>query len=130
MHRRLATFEGLQKFGITVPPKCVFCGHNLESFTHLLFECYFTRQLCNKLGNWLGHARQIQNWQIEITWIGKLAKSKQRIAEITSCIFAMMINRIWHVRNSNRFKQTPIQADQIIKEMVMHLHVRGRDSTK
>ncbi|KAK4730325.1 hypothetical protein R3W88_023313 [Solanum pinnatisectum] len=45
VHRRLATIEKLQKYGIVVPPDCVFCGQGLKSFTYLYFECHITRGL-------------------------------------------------------------------------------------
>lgn len=130
MHRRLATVERLERFGIDVPLDCVFCGQSLESFTHLFFECHTTRRLWSRICAWLGHQRQIQDWNTKVTWACKLAKSKNGKAEITSCAFAMVVNMIWKARNFSRFQKIPFQADQMIKEMVLHLHTRGRNSGK
>ncbi|KAK4713668.1 hypothetical protein R3W88_019575 [Solanum pinnatisectum] len=55
IHKRLATVERLQKFGINVPPDCAFCGQHLETFSHLFFECGVTRRIWR---------RMLQRWGI------------------------------------------------------------------
>jgi len=91
IQKRLATVERLQKFGINVPPNCAFCGQHLETFSHLFFECSVTKKIWNCMLQWLGHRRQIQDWETEVNWMSQIARRRGGVAEITSCVFAMVV---------------------------------------
>lgn len=55
LHRRLATIERLQKWGISMSKECVLCQKNIEETKeHLLFEWEYSRILWAKLLQWTG----------------------------------------------------------------------------
>ncbi|XP_019240155.1 PREDICTED: uncharacterized protein LOC109220147 [Nicotiana attenuata] len=83
--QRLATMERLLKIGIQVPAACVFCGHSLESFSHLFFECTNTKKLWSRLCLWPGYKRDIGGWEAELKWACMKAKSRRGSNAITSC---------------------------------------------
>lgn len=50
LHRKWATVERLQKWGITVNKDCVLCSSNTKyTFEHLLFECTYSRNMWNAM---------------------------------------------------------------------------------
>lgn len=61
VQHRLATVPQLIKFGIQVPTECIFCGQELETLEHLFFECDKTHNLWQRLCNWIGFRRVIQD---------------------------------------------------------------------
>ncbi|KAH0709212.1 hypothetical protein KY284_010639 [Solanum tuberosum] len=128
IQKRLATVERLQKFGINVPPDCAFCGQHLETFSHLFFECDVTRRIWRRLLQWMGYNRQIQDWETEVKWMSQVARRRGGQAEITSCLFAMTVHKVWQARNFIRFQQKPFHSEVIIKDIVIHIHTIGRNS--
>ncbi|OIT32725.1 hypothetical protein A4A49_60212, partial [Nicotiana attenuata] len=113
------------KFGIHVPTGCAFCGHSLESFNHLFFECSITKNLWSRLCFWLGHRRNIADWEAEMDWICKKAKSWKGINAITSCVFASTIALVWRERNKIRFEKGKYDENQVCREIALHIHIRG-----
>lgn len=114
-------------------PSCchqiVYSVDRVWNLSHIyILECHITRGLWSLSMCLPGYKRQIQDWNVEVTWACKLAKSKRGVDEITSCAFAMVVYLIWQARNSSRFQQKSIHVDALIKEMALHLHIRGRNS--
>uniref|UniRef100_A0A3Q7FAJ2 Uncharacterized protein n=1 Tax=Solanum lycopersicum TaxID=4081 RepID=A0A3Q7FAJ2_SOLLC len=116
-------------------PSCchqiVYSVDRVWNLSHIyILECHITRGLWSLSMCLPGYKRQIQDWNVEVTWACKLAKSKRGVDEITSCAFAMVVYLIWQARNSSRFQQKSIHVDALIKEMALHLHIRGRNSDR
>ncbi|KAH0639508.1 hypothetical protein KY285_036094 [Solanum tuberosum] len=86
--KRLATIERLEKFGIQVPPNCVFCGTTKETFDHLYF----------------GSQRS------QVAWISAIAKKTIQGAEIATSVFVMIVYIIWRERNQIIFQQESLCA--------------------
>ncbi|OIS97198.1 hypothetical protein A4A49_60722, partial [Nicotiana attenuata] len=113
------------KFGLQVQAECVFCGQHEENFEHLFFKYQYTRTLLERMLNWLGYRRQIQNWEQEVNWISSVAKKKDCVAEMTMAVFAMVVYCIWRERNMIRFEKGRYDADRVCKEIAMHIHIQG-----
>lgn len=56
-----------------------------------------------------------------------LARSRGGLAELTSCAFALVVYMVWQVRNCIRFQRRPFHSDSMIKDMMLHILIRGRD---
>ncbi|XP_019263106.1 PREDICTED: uncharacterized protein LOC109240879 [Nicotiana attenuata] len=130
VQKRLATIDRLLKFGIQVPAECIFFKNGSETFNHLFFECPVTSRLWAKLCHWLGHKRSIGDWECELEWINKKAKSRAGINSIACCVFAMTVAMIWRERNKGRFEDGKYDEYQICKEIILHIHVRGQNNKK
>ncbi|XP_019232110.1 PREDICTED: uncharacterized protein LOC109212868 [Nicotiana attenuata] len=130
IHQRIATVDTLLKFGIQVPPDCVFCAGTMETLDHLYFECPHTRLLWDRILKWPGTTRIIESWQDEIAWINSIAKGKNGKAEITTAAFAMVVYCIWRERNSIRFQKRRYMVDETCKEIALHMHIQGRSKIK
>lgn len=130
VQNRLATVDRLDKIGIKVPPDCAFCGGTKETFDHLYFECQETKTLWSRLCNWLGIQRSIDEWRKELTWISTIAKKTAGQTEIVTSAFVMTVYVIWRERNRIRFQQGRMCKDQVLREIVMHLHIRGQHKKK
>ncbi|KAH0655188.1 hypothetical protein KY285_030070 [Solanum tuberosum] len=50
-----------------------------------------TKKIWNCMLQWLGHRRQIQDWETEVNWMSQIARRRGGVAEITSCVFAMVV---------------------------------------
>ncbi|XP_060212026.1 uncharacterized protein LOC132639602 [Lycium barbarum] len=127
---RLATVDRLLKFGIQVPPSCVFCDSADETLDHLLFNCTITRALWTRLLNWLGIQRTIGTWQEEVNWVCTWAKRRTEKGAIISVIFAMLVATIWRERNLLRFHNGYFQVDRICREIAIHIHIKGQHNRK
>ncbi|KAG5608343.1 hypothetical protein H5410_019624, partial [Solanum commersonii] len=51
------------------------------------------KKIWNCMLQWLGHRRQIQDWETEVNWMSQIARRRGGVAEITSCVFAMVVER-------------------------------------
>lgn len=63
-------------------------------------------------------------------WICLIAKKNTALAEISSCVFAMMVALIWRERNNIRFQNRRTEADHVLEEIVLHIHARGHTKAK
>jgi len=133
IQKRLATVERLQKFGITVLPDCVFCCQHLETFSHLFFECSVTKKIWNCMLQWFGHRRQIQDWETEVNWMSQIARRRGGVAEITSCVFAMVVKvmlmpmpKMGGYLVSNKYRGNSIRYLIIYRNTTRH-RARGSD---
>ncbi|XP_059291535.1 uncharacterized protein LOC132045026 [Lycium ferocissimum] len=61
LQRILATIGRLLKFGVQVPPSCIFYKGPDETMDHLFFNCLITKNLWQRVLLWIGEQRQIGN---------------------------------------------------------------------
>lgn len=126
LHRRLATVERLQKWGIVVSKDCVLCRSNAkETFDHLLFDCAYSRTMWSKILRWAEVKHQIGSWDEEISWIAKVAVNRSK-GEILAFLFTAVVYHVWNERNNRRFQGKEITCNKRIKEIVLMLHIRGQ----
>nr|XP_009764642.1 PREDICTED: uncharacterized protein LOC104216321 [Nicotiana sylvestris] len=127
LQRRLATVDRLLKFGVQIDQQCAFCKLAGETFDHLFFECYVTKEVWSRLLIWLGHCRPIQDWQREVEWISHYSTRKSGQWEIVTCVFGMMVYTIWRDRNKVRFQGGAVNVNSICREITIHIHTRGQE---
>ncbi|KAG5618888.1 hypothetical protein H5410_018712 [Solanum commersonii] len=89
-----------------------------------------TMTLWGRLCNWLGIQRVVQDWRSEITWISDIAKKNAGGAEIKTSVFVMIVYIIWRERNKIRFQRGSLCLDNVLREIVMHIHLRGQHKAK
>ncbi|KAH0778513.1 hypothetical protein KY290_004940 [Solanum tuberosum] len=89
-----------------------------------------TRTLWRRLCNWLGIQRSIQDWKSEIAWISDVAKKNAGAAEIKTSFFVTIVYIIWRERNMIRFQRGRLCMEKTLKEIVMHIHLRGQHKAK
>ncbi|XP_009798242.1 uncharacterized protein [Nicotiana sylvestris] len=122
---RLPTVERLQKIGIQVPQACVFCGLADEYFEHLFFGCYYTKNILQRLLNWLSCPRQINTCQEGVKWVTTCARKNKGFGTIVSAVFGMMVYLIWRNMNKIRFQSGSSFLDRMYRETAIHIHIRG-----
>ncbi|XP_019244588.1 PREDICTED: uncharacterized protein LOC109224464 [Nicotiana attenuata] len=122
--------DRLSRIGIQVPQDCVFCKAATETLQPLFFECPFTNRIWTRLLSWIGINRSIKGWTEELTWARRMARKKTGKGAITSYVFAMLIYSIWRERNMMRFQQSVFEEHRICREIVLHVHTRGRGQPK
>lgn len=71
--------------------------------------------------------RVVGIWQQEVEWICKIAKKKVVIVEMLYSVFAMVVYSTWRDRNMIRFQHSRSDAMKTCHEIVMHLHIQGRN---
>lgn len=118
------------KIGIQVPLDCAYCGTQLESFEYLYFECLISRALWSRLWHWIGPNRNIQDWNTELKWVCMTARKKTGRAEIITSCFAMLIYSIRREMNKIRFQKGRIDADRVLKDIALQLHIRSQTRQK
>nr|XP_016488102.1 PREDICTED: uncharacterized protein LOC107808126 [Nicotiana tabacum] len=130
LHRRLATVERLQRWGLMVSKDCVLYRSNEEeALDHLLFDCAYSRTMWATMLRWTGMQHQIGSWDEEIEWMAKVAVSKSK-GEILVFLFTAVIYHVWQERNNRRFQGKEIECSRRIKEVVQMLHIRGQKIEK
>ncbi|OIT39376.1 hypothetical protein A4A49_58429, partial [Nicotiana attenuata] len=113
------------KIGIQVPQACIFSGPDDEHFDHLFFGCEYTKNIWQRLRNWLSCQRQIRTWQEEMKWVTTCARKKKGFGTIVSAAFGMMVYVIWRDKNKIRFHSGSSSPDRMCREFSSHIHIRG-----
>ncbi|XP_075097840.1 uncharacterized protein LOC142175160 [Nicotiana tabacum] len=130
VHRKLATFDRLERWGVTVPKECVLCTtKEEESMEHIWFRCDYARTIWTLLLQWLNEKHQIGSWEEEIEWLKRRTANKTR-GEILIFLFTAMVYHVWAERNKRRFQGEIVASNQRIKDIAMELHIVGQRETK
>lgn len=75
-------------------------------------------------------SRAIQDWETEEKWVSMMAKKKSGLAEVVSNVFGMLVYVIWRERNFIRLQKRSMNADEVLKEIVMHMHIKNLTRVK
>ncbi|KAK6773668.1 hypothetical protein RDI58_028906 [Solanum bulbocastanum] len=59
-----------------------------------------------------------------------MAKKKAGLAEVVSNVFGMPVYVIWRERNKIRFQKRSMNTDEVLKETVMHMHIKSQTRAK
>ncbi|WMV26834.1 hypothetical protein MTR67_020219 [Solanum verrucosum] len=73
---RLATKDGLAKWGMIQSPLCPLCQRMNEDHDHLFFQCSYSAEVWSKILNWQGIDRGTMHWTAEVQWAIKHMKGK------------------------------------------------------
>ncbi|KAL4566379.1 hypothetical protein LXL04_030494 [Taraxacum kok-saghyz] len=103
---RILVREELSKMGIDVPcTLCSFCEIEVETISHLLFECDWSGWLWTREGLWWKTSIPRKNNPVELQyWVEDLKKDKKSKIIIKVSMFAV-IKQIWTARNEIIFKK-------------------------
>uniref|UniRef100_M1BM11 Uncharacterized protein n=1 Tax=Solanum tuberosum TaxID=4113 RepID=M1BM11_SOLTU len=88
------------------------------------------KALWSRLCGWLRFHRVIQDWETELRLVCMMAKQKAGRAEIVSSVIGMIVYVIWRERNKIRFQNRSMRADEVLKEIVMHMHINRKNRAK
>ncbi|PKU80999.1 hypothetical protein MA16_Dca025183 [Dendrobium catenatum] len=88
--------------GIIVPNRCCFCNVDLETITHLFFECSYTFNIAKSLLPWLHNLFMRPNiYQLYDSILEQGFKSNTRNYYLLTA--STMIYFIWRARNDRLF---------------------------
>lgn len=59
-----------------------------------------------------------------------MAKQKAGRAEIVSSVIGLIVYVIWRERNKIRFQNRSMRADEVLKEIMMHMHIERKNRVK
>ncbi|GLT48447.1 hypothetical protein SLA2020_220710 [Shorea laevis] len=116
LQNKIPTKENLQKRGMieeNIETKCIFCGEQTESSTHILFSCPITWKLWCLCYDWWGirTAAQEDGWNHLKQHQGLINKGRTR--KIWSTIWFFTVWTIWLWRNSLIFKKERLNLEQV-----------------
>ncbi|KAF4362168.1 hypothetical protein G4B88_002307 [Cannabis sativa] len=115
---QLLTRDHLSKFLIIPSTLCPVCENDIETHTHLFFDCVFARKTFVEIGEWLGvvdwpkEAEKIQQWCTR----GPL-DFKNRVI---NSVFAASLYLLWKNRNSCIFDlvcSSPLKLSMEIRKL-------------
>lgn len=120
-HRRLATRERLEKFGIIRDNNCYFCI-KIESIDHLFNGCNIMKNIWAAILDWIKIGHSSLEWHQELCWLVRSGKGKGTKAGILKLAAAECIYHCWKLQNETCFGN--LQSINIvvsnIKEIIIH----------
>lgn len=106
----------MQRFGGNVDPRCSLCGDDLETHTHLFFECRVSRQILEKVMHRVVMHRvvmQVLAYSLD-TWIEcfSLARSRTNVVcQVRAAALCTCIYGIWTHRNRVVFNGQSVNVE-------------------
>ncbi|XP_062088821.1 uncharacterized protein LOC133795388 [Humulus lupulus] len=96
VNSKLLTRDHLQRVMQLDSSLCPVCDQELESHSHLLFGCYFSQQVVQKIHSWFGCSWPLiySDW---CRWIGGMSKGVR--ASKVAVVFSATVYFVWHNRN-------------------------------
>ncbi|XP_019237338.1 PREDICTED: uncharacterized protein LOC109217530 [Nicotiana attenuata] len=131
LHQKLATVERVIKWGINVAKECVLCTSGKdETMEHLFFECAYSKFVWDQLLQLFEINRTVGNWQEEVNWMTMKTKKRDMKWTILGNAFAATVYQIWRERNFRRFQQISRESKDLVRDIVLHLHMREENYCK
>ncbi|KAL6506024.1 hypothetical protein OROHE_022743 [Orobanche hederae] len=118
LHRRLATKDRLQVFGVNIDETCVFCHQDRETIDHLLFNCSITKSVWSQLLCWLGIPRQTGCWDQEVRVLSRATKGKSAMARVLKVMIAETVYAVWRERNRHIFQGDQVNVQRVVRQVV------------
>ncbi|XP_074277740.1 uncharacterized protein LOC141601363 [Silene latifolia] len=120
VQQRFLTQDRLQKFGVVTDGECYLCGVQLETHSHLFFECVFSMQCLLHLQNWL----QV-HWQGNVMdWIIRWRCRSLMKKQVVMAAISGLIYSIWNCRNKCRLENYITQPRQVVKGVQQLIKIR------
>ncbi|KAK7281909.1 hypothetical protein RIF29_10279 [Crotalaria pallida] len=101
-----------------IDPRCALCMVEIETRDHLFFECHWSRQLLEILGDWIRLDSVFYKYKNWTKWVKYGFQNRKRqqvvIATIAACIYS-----IWMERNRRFFtnqSKHPFQVFSLVKK--------------
>ncbi|XP_070003400.1 uncharacterized protein LOC142165733 [Nicotiana tabacum] len=131
MHRRLATFDRLAKWGVQVDQSCTLCGRDIEeTHDHLYFECSYSQSLWKGILRWLEYQRTTGKWETKLQWLIANVNNRNLRKALLEVVFAVVVYNIWMERNDRRFQQLSREAKDRAKEIALQVQIAGQKKPK
>lgn len=125
LHQKTLTSENLLRRHLPCDWICSLCSEAFEDANHLAKGCIFTRNVWNRLCNWLGFNQSLfspQNEDISVWWDSMLHSVQEKRAK--KRMVGALLTTWWHVwlernhRIFNQQSQTELQVAHLIKENI------------
>ncbi|XP_058725547.1 uncharacterized protein LOC131596827 [Vicia villosa] len=127
-HGKLPTRSRLCRFGIVNYATCCFCLKD-ETIDHILFECKDTRQIWQKVLDWLGVPHDPKPWSDELCWLIQQCKGKSVRAAMLKLALAETVYGVWQFRNSISFRKE-MDAARVVSNILDVIVYRSWASLK
>ncbi|XP_020258603.1 uncharacterized protein LOC109835013 [Asparagus officinalis] len=115
---KLLTQDRLINRGIIQVNKCYLCeGANMESHSHLFFDCRFSNRIWNAIMDWLNFKWRASEWSVLLDWYNSRLKGKSITQRIKRMALSTAVYTIWRERNDRFFKGQSKSSDMLIKSI-------------
>ena len=115
---RLPTMDNLAKRGVLVDSNgfglCYFCKRELESVTHVFFECYSTYQIWMSCCSWLGISTAMPRDVLGHLQLFESRGWNEHLRRAWRTIWLAVVHAIWTHRNDAAFHGTLITVDAVV----------------
>ena len=110
----------------TTDSTCVLCREDLETHSHLFFQCPWTSVLWNSVKNWLGITSSFSSLQCAARSLS--ARKKEVNSRMRRVSLAILVYSIWEERNRRIFEGSSFSIAQLFRKfqitffMIFHFH--------
>jgi len=99
------------------PMMCPLCDTQLDSHTHLFFQCRYSSVVWKDINAKAGVQPLPRVWDCLVPIFLDLAKSKTRMALVKKLILCASVYFIWWERNNRIFKKEKRSSQQLVDQI-------------
>ncbi|XP_074314066.1 uncharacterized protein LOC141649270 [Silene latifolia] len=115
MHKELNVKEKLFMLGCCTDDRCIICDWEVETQTHLFFDCPYSKQVLQLLEKWCG-------FNIHVSMLGGLQPAKDCLKQqVHYLLWNALYYHIWAQRNAARIQFVLLRPQKLagmIKEEI------------
>ena len=103
---------------------CLFCGIQIETHEHLLFDCTFSKVVWRKIqqkGNF--HVPNL-SWEDLVTWMSTRWKGRSLGTKIKKLCLAVVVYLLWWERNQRFHNNTTSRHEDLAATAIEHIRLK------
>ncbi|XP_052203952.1 uncharacterized protein LOC127809227 [Diospyros lotus] len=102
---------------LDIDRNCALCGTDVETNSHLFFQCPFSKSVWGSIREWLGLSRLMSTIPSALKWLKKEARGSSWQAKVKRSALACTVYYLCNTRNRKIFEDNMPCIDSVIRRI-------------
>ena len=108
---KIITNRNLFEWNLIESPLCTFCNDQIETTTHLLFECSVTNEVVNKFFDWCENNQIVINHDVNNFLMNRISERKTHIVNFAAVVLKQFVYKMRCSKRIPNFHQFLVEIE-------------------
>ncbi|GJS50336.1 reverse transcriptase zinc-binding domain-containing protein [Tanacetum coccineum] len=124
VQNKLTTQDKIKQWGSYDVMCCALCRRDLDSHSHLFFECDYSKEFWDKVNDKMGVCGSNYNWNGIVADMSRKFNGNSINSIVRRLCFAASVYLVWQERNSRIFRDEARSTEELFKILIDVVRMR------